>query len=248
MKFSVGACFGHCGGSARGVRFAMRSRRGDSLDARRALRFCCGVVCRRSCRCLRFYCGVLPSFTPDFAALSPRLPSFTPGLPFLAGWFAVVHAVACGSVAVFCLHSRLTSRFCCGVLPSFTPVFFPLSGKKRRLAVSYVSIPQVEIAFVRSRGAFRLSALAGSLRACAFICGDLDGLPENGERGWLRGLCALLRGHIGAVSLSAGRTLGLRAPDCAKESSTLWTLLTLRRGCVGANTRRLCVFARPHRH
>ena len=25
-----------------------------------------------------------------------------------------------------------------------------------------------------------------------------------------------------------------RAPDCAKESSTLWTLLTLRRDCVGA--------------
>ena len=54
----------------------------------------------------------------------------------------------------------------------------------------------------------RLSALAGSLRACAFICGDLDGLPENGERGWRRGFCALLRNHIGFEMLSAGRTLG----------------------------------------
>ena len=44
-----------------------------------------------------------------------------------AGRFAVIHAGACGSIAVFCLQ--------------FTPVFFPLSGKKRRLAMSCVSIP-----------------------------------------------------------------------------------------------------------
>ena len=70
---------------------------------------------------------------------------------------------------------------------------------------------------------------------------------EDGERGWRRGLCAFLRSRIGIVSFSAGRTLGLRAPDCAKESSTLWTLLRgwpsekvrfTRRGCVGAYTRR----------
>ena len=72
------------------------------------------------------------------------------------------------------------------------------------------------------------------------------GLPGRGERGWRRGFCALLRGHIGIDMLSAGSTLGLRAPDCAKESSTLWALFTLRRGCVGANTRPLCVFAQPH--
>ena len=46
----------------------------------------------------------------------------------------------------------------------------------------------------------------------------------TGERGWRRGTCALLRNRIGIVSFSAGSTLGLRAPDCAKESSTLWTL------------------------
>ena len=34
----------------------------------------------------------------------------------------------------------------------------------------------------------------------------------------------LLRESLGLVMLSAGSTLGLRAPDCAKESSTLWTL------------------------
>ena len=36
---------------------------------------------------------------------------------------------------------------------------------------------------------------------------------------------------------TAGSTLGLRAPDCAKESSTLWTLFTLRRDYVCADAR-----------
>ena len=35
---------------------------------------------------------------------------------------------------------------------------------------------------------------------------------------------AFLREPIGFDMFSAGSTLGLRAPDCAKESSTLWTL------------------------
>ena len=54
----------------------------------------------------------------------------------------------------------------------------------------------------------------------------------------VRGLCASLRDRIGLVMLSAGSTLGLRAPDRAKESSTLWTLFTLRRGWVGADSPR----------
>ena len=75
---------------------------------------------------------------------------------------------------------------------------------------------------------------------------------EDGERGWRRGLCAFLRSRIGVAALSAGSTLGLRAPDCAKESNVeaalppLWTLFTLRRGCVGAYSRPLCVFAQAH--
>ena len=166
--------------------------------------------------------------------------------------------------------------------------------------------------------------LAGSLWVCAFLCGDLDGLPGRGEREtglrrngaggvdfarlcagtlallrfprgvrWglrapkpapkslrlsglssgasrvrkcaLRGgaalaqircACTFLRNHIGLAMLSAGSTLGAKcgsrtaaAPDCAKESNVeaalppLWTLFTLRRGCVGADSLRLCVFA-----
>ena len=52
----------------------------------------------------------------------------------------------------------------------------------------------------------RLSGFVGSLRACAFSGGDPDG--ERGERGWRRSLCALLRGRISLVMLSAGSTLG----------------------------------------
>ena len=54
---------------------------------------------------------------------------------------------------------------------------------------------------------------------------------------------AFLRKHIGFVAFSAGSTLGLRAPDCAKEPLALWTLFIwvvmwgrfTRRGTLGYN-------------
>ena len=64
---------------------------------------------------------------------------------------------------------------------------------------------------------------------------------ENGVGGEAK---CVLREHIGFAVFSAGSTLGLRAPDCAKESKVeaalppLWTLFTLRRGCLSAYTRR----------
>ena len=69
-------------------------------------------------------------------------------------------------------------------------------------------------------------------------------LRRIGERSRRRGVGAFLRKHIGLAMLSAGSPLGLRAPDCAKESKVeaalppLWTLFTLRRGCLSAYTRR----------
>ena len=82
-----------------------------------------------------------------------------------------------------------------------------------------------------------------------------EGTRERGERGKRsrrRGVSVLLRDHIGLAMFSAGSTLGLRAPDCAKESKVeaalppLWTLFTLRRDCLGAYSQRLCAFAQPH--
>ena len=160
---------------------------------------------------------------------------------FCRGDLPSVHVRHCGSVAGFCLWFasgiavllrgfafglRLPSRFYRRVCLWFTPVFFPLSGKKRRLAICSVPVPPG-----RDRHScvlavsVRLSAFVGSLRVWPFLYGDLDGLPGCGERGWRRSLCASLRSRISLVMLSAGSTLGLRAPDCAKESSTLWTLL-----------------------
>ena len=52
-----------------------------------------------------------------------------------------------------------------------------------RLAISCVPIPQVEIAFERSRSVLRLFALVGSLRVLPFICGDLDGNAGDAEDG-----------------------------------------------------------------
>ena len=61
------------------------------------------------------------------------------------------------------------------------------------------------------------------------------GTEGRGERSRRRGVSALLREHIGFEMFSAGSPLGAARPQtCAKESSTLWTLFTLRRGWGGA--------------
>ena len=125
------------------------------------------------------------------------------GVTFLLRRFALDCGCLYVSIVAFCVW--------------FTPVFFPFSGKKRRLAIGSVSIPPwVGIAGSAFSNVVRLSDFVGSLRVCAFICGDLDGVTGdagNGERGWRRGLCASLRSHIGTVMLSAGSPLGLRAPN-----------------------------------
>ena len=75
------------------------------------------------------------------------------------------------------------------------------------------------------------------------------GTGERGERKGRggrrrrRGGRALLRDRISFAMFSAGSTLGLRAPDCAKEPLALWTLFIwvvmwgrfTRRGTLGYN-------------
>ena len=90
--------------------------------------------------------------------------------------------------------------------------------------------------FVRSRVAVRLSDLAGSLRACAFLYGDPDGErrdARDGERSRRRGVGAFLREHIGFVVFSAGSPLGLRAPNLRQRVFDSLDSLHLIRG-VGA--------------
>ena len=106
------------------------------------------------------------------------------------------------------------------VLRSFTPVFFPLSGKKKRLAGCFVPVPRGRNRHLQVLMPFEgYRALFGSLRDCAFLYGDSDGVTgDEGTRG--RGatesaaqLSALLREPIGFAVFSAGSTLGLRVPN-----------------------------------
>ena len=112
--------------------------------------------------------------------------------------------------------------------------------------------------FVRSRGVSAVIYLGGFTSGLfVYLWRSRRGYRGHeergtGERGWRRSVSALLRNHIGFAMFSAGSTLGLRAPDCAKESKVeaalppLWTLFTLRRDCLGAYSQRLCAFAQPH--
>ena len=224
---------------------------------------------------IRFYCGVLCSITPAVCLLTNRtacgmLRFYSAGSrsPFARSRDVGAVIGRGGNAELVCA----VMRFCCGVLclvyaryavPLRRFVFdhaccLPPVRQTGRLAECCVSIPPGRDRHSRVLVMLaRLSALAGSLRACTFPYGDLDGIAgDTGDAGngatggWRRGLYALLRNHIGFAVLSAGSTLGLRAPDCAKESSTLWTLFTLRRGCAGANThpckKRKCPNQRTH--
>ena len=126
--------------------------------------------------------------------------------------------------------------YACLAVLSRCPVFdhaccLPHSAKQDGLrGVPFLFPPWVEIAGRAFSSVVRLSDFMGSLRACAFSGGDPDGgrrdegTERRGERSRRQGVRALLRNHISTDMFSAGSTLGLRAPDCAKESSTLWTL------------------------
>ena len=164
------------------------------------------------------------------------LPSRAVGLAVLAGRVVLARGWLCVPVAALFLGSRPALRFCRGAFPRFTPAVC-LATNRTACDILRSYSAGSKSPFVRSRGVSAViclcwftSGLAVSLWRSRRGAGDV----KDGERGWRRGACASLRNRIGLVSLSAGRTLGLRAPDCAKESSTLWTLLTLRRDCVGA--------------
>ena len=121
----------------------------------------------------------------------------------------------CGSVAMSCLRFTPVMRFSRNVLRSVHACCLTLSAKQDGLRyLAFLFRRGSRSPFVRSRGALRLSAFVGSLRVWLFLYGDLDGVTgDAGLRSWRRGLCASLRNHISIAMLSAGSTLGLRAPN-----------------------------------
>ena len=85
----------------------------------------------------------------------------------------------------FAFDRRSALRFCRGACPRFTPVFFSLSGKKRRLATACVSVPPG-----RDRHSCVLGTLFGYLlwmvhfgfvRLSVAISTGLAGMRGNGE-------------------------------------------------------------------
>ena len=165
----------------------------------------------------------------------------------------------CGSVVAFCTWFTSGIRFYCGVLCSITPAVCLLTNRTACGMLRFYS--------AGSRSPFARPRDVGAVICLGWFTSGLDvflwrsrrDYRGRGVRGWRRGLYALLRNHIGFAVLSAGSTLGLRAPDCAKESSTLWTLFRgwpsgrvrfTRRGCAGANThpckKRKCPNQRTH--
>ena len=218
-----------------------------------------GVCARGGCPARR--CVSLAAFCarhrPALRSCRDALPSASPGVAFLLRRFA--------------LDTRLPLHLCRRVLRSASPGFAFLSPRfalvsrllfaalrqTGRLAVSCVPVPpgrdRHSCVLVMSA---RLSAFAGLLRVWPFLCGDLDGV--SGMRGTglaARPLCVFARANWLCESFRreyVGAKCGSRtaaAPDCAKESNVeaalppLWTLFTLRRGCLGACSR-VCPRAR----
>ena len=185
---------------------------------------------------MRFRCGVLHLVHVRYTVLLRR---------FMFGVRPI-----CGSVVAFCTWFTSGIRFYCGVLCSITPAVCLLTNRTACGMLRFYSAGS-RSPFVRSRSVGAVICLGWFTSGLdVFLWRSRRDYRGRGVRGWRCGLYALLRNHIGFAVLSAGSTLGLRAPDCAKESSTLWTLFTLRRGCAGANThpckKRKCLNQRTH--
>ena len=133
----------------------------------------------------------------------------------------------CGSVAAFCTWFTSGIRFYCGVLCSITPAVCLLTNRTACGMLRFYS--------AGSRSPFARPRDVGAVICLGWFTSGLDvflwrsrrDCRGHGERGWRRGLYALLRNHIGFAVLSAGSTLGLnveaalRPPQTAPKSLRL---------------------------
>ena len=129
----------------------------------------------------------------------------------------------------FCNDAVLLRRFALG-----SRLLFAAERQTGRLARRCVPIPPwvgiAGSAFSDRRCGYPAWLVHfGLARFLAAIPTENEGTGERGERRERRTesaarQSALLREHIGFEVFSAGSTLGLRAPDCAKEPLALWTL------------------------
>ncbi len=157
---------------------------------------------------------------------------------------ALCHRFTLGLVVLlrcFAIGLRSALWFCCGVLPSVHACLFHVV-KKRRLAMCSVPIPQGRdrhsCVLVPFWGYLPLWVHFGFARFFMAISTGYRS-TEDGAGGWRRGLCAFLRGHIGLEILSAGSTLGLRAPNLRQR---VFDSLDSPHAAAGLGW---CVFAAP---
>ena len=156
------------------------------------------------------------------------LPSVSSGIAVLAGTLRLKYICPRGSIAAFAFGSRLS--------------FFLCQEKRDGLRYAPFLFCRVEIAFVRSRSVGAVICLCGftsGLCVSLWRSRRVTGMRRTGIRGRWRGLCAFLRSRIGVAALSAGSTLGLRAPnlrqrvECGSGTAASLDSLHLIRG-VGA--------------
>ena len=203
--FSAGTGVGARGGWAARVGFGMRNSELGRGDA----------------RVRRFWRDVFPRFAPGIAALMLFLglrPAFAVLLRIAlglkqallsGGTFGARFICPCGSVAAFDTRFTLSLWVCRSVCLG-SRLLFDAQRQTGRLAICSVPVPQVEIAiraFSRCRRGYQAWLVHfGIVRLFAAISTGCRG-RGNGAGG--AGFVRFLRGHIGAVSLSAGSTLGL---------------------------------------
>ena len=115
-----------------------------------------------------------------------------------------------------CRRSRRGLQFYCGVLPSVHACLFSFVRKKETACgvLRFYSAGRDRLrAFSQCRCSYLPLWVHFGFGCFLWRSRRVTGVRRTGIRDRRRGLCAFLRKHIGLVMLSAGSTLGLRAPN-----------------------------------
>ena len=171
------------------------------------------------------------------------------GVSLRVAYCARSRRLMCGSIAAHCARSRRLMRFYCRVLRSITPVDAVLLEcfasdhaclfsfvRKRETACgmlhSYSAVGRDRHLYVLMTlcGYQTLLVHFGLVRFFMAIPTEYEGTRGTESAARCR---TLLRKPLGLAAFSAGSTLGLRAPDCAKETSLPGlSSFDSRRGCA----------------
>ena len=135
----------------------------------------------------------------------------------------------------FALGSRPTYRFCRNVLSSVHACCLTHSAKQDGLRYLAFLFRGSRSPFARSRGIGSVICLGGFTSGLAvYLWRSRRGYRSTGygrTRLAAQPLHPFAQAHWSCYAFRGEYVGAARPQTCAKESSTLWTLLTLRRGC-----------------